>query len=218
MRMSKAFFGIYILLCMGSYSVRADEPVLMTGDIIFQTSNSNQSYAIMWATKSLYSHVGVIEISGNKKFVIEAISRVSRTPLDKWIKRGRLARYAVYRYGQLNSDQREAVISNAKALLGRKYDIYFTSMNNEIYCSELVDIAYKKAGFTVGKMEKVKDLDVDNILVRRLVEKRWRKHPVCKNGVRTFDECWIRVLDDELISPENLSKDPHLKKIWTNYP
>ena len=52
----------------------------------------------MWASKSLYSHVGIVEVSEGKKYVIEAIFKVSRTPLNKWIKRGRLGRYAVFRY------------------------------------------------------------------------------------------------------------------------
>ena len=33
---------------------------LQTGDIIFQTSNSNQSKAIQLATHSKYSHVGIL--------------------------------------------------------------------------------------------------------------------------------------------------------------
>jgi hypothetical protein len=41
----------------------------------------------MWASKSLYSHVGIIEEDGGKFYVIEAISKVSRTPLEKWITR-----------------------------------------------------------------------------------------------------------------------------------
>lgn len=215
--MIKSYFVVLTLLFL-EWTAQASEPALISGDIIFQTSNSSQSYAIMWASKSLYSHVGIVEISGKKKIVIEAISKVSRTPLDKWIQRGRLGRYAVYRYEGLSLERQNSVVLAAKALLGRPYDIYFTSKNNEIYCSELVDIAYKAVGLPVGKAEKVKDLDVDNIIVRRLVAKRWRRHPVCKNEVRNFDECWSKIMNDELVSPESLSKDLHLKKIWSNYP
>lgn len=113
----------------------------MSGDVVFQTSSSNQSYAVMWASKSLYRKVGIVEVSGKRKFVIETISRVRRTPLEKWIKRGRLGRYAVYRHESLASDQRDAVVRGAKWMLALHYDIYFDPNNAEIYCSELVAIA-----------------------------------------------------------------------------
>ncbi|OYZ24345.1 MAG: hypothetical protein B7Y39_01430 [Bdellovibrio sp. 28-41-41] len=83
---------VLCLICTFVVSDNAAEADLQSGDIIFQTSGSNQLTAIMWASKSLYSHVGIVEIDGNKKYVIEAISKVSRTPLSKWIKRGRLGR------------------------------------------------------------------------------------------------------------------------------
>lgn len=171
----------------------------------------------MWASKSFYSHVGIIEVQGNKTFVIEALSKVSRTPIEKWIRRGRFGRYTVYRYEGLSSKKAKNIVAAAKSLLGRPYDIYFTSKNQNIYCSELVDLAYKKMGITVGKREKVKELDIDNRIVHKLAEKRWRNHPVCKGTVQTFDACWKKILEDELITPDSLTKDPHMKKIWTNY-
>jgi hypothetical protein len=38
----------------------------------------------------------------------------------------------------------------------------------------LHDLAFEKSGLSVGKKQKVKELDVDNVVVRKLVEKRWR--------------------------------------------
>lgn len=172
----------------------------------------------MWASKSLYSHVGLIEVSGNKKYVIEAISKVSRTPLDSWIRRGRLGRYAVYRYDGLSKDKTQDLVANAKKYLGKNYDIFFTSKNKEIYCSELIHLAFQKSGLDIGKLEKVSDLDVDNIIVQKLVKKRWRQHPVCKSGTKKFEQCWKKILDDKLITPESVSKDPKLKIIFSNYP
>jgi len=196
----------------------ASDVDFQSGDIIFQTSNSKQSYAIMWASKSLYSHVGIVEVDGKKKYVIEAISKVSRTPMDQWIRRGRLGRYAVFRYQNLDEKKRQKIVDQAKAYVGRGYDIFFTSKNHEIYCSELVDLAFEKSGMPVGKKQKVKELDVDNAVVRRLVERRWRKHPICKNEAKKFEDCWSLMLEDELITPDSLAADPRLTKIWSNYP
>ncbi|QLY26433.1 YiiX/YebB-like N1pC/P60 family cysteine hydrolase [Bdellovibrio sp. KM01] len=209
---------VFFLVWFFASIVNAGDIAYQSGDLIFQSSSSKQSYAIMWASKSLYSHVGIIEVDGDKIYVLEAISRVSRTPLNEWIARGRFGRYSVFRYKNLDSDKRVEIVNNAKDLLGRRYDLYFTSKNKEIYCSELVDIAFGKAGVSVGKKQKVKELDINNLVVRKLVERRWRRHPVCKDVVKTFEECWRLMLEDELITPESLAEDVHLEKVWSNYP
>ncbi len=206
-----------LIAALFAFPAYAEEPVFQSGDIILQTSSSKQSYAIMWASKSLYSHVGIVEVDGKKKYVLEAISKVSRTPLEKWIKRGRMGRYSLYRQEDLSEKQKQAIVTGAKKYLDYNYDIFFTSKNKEIYCSELVDLAYKHAGLSVGKYEKVQDLDVDNIIVRKLVEKRWRKHPLCKK-IKEFSACWQQMLEDKLITPESLALDSRLKKVWSNYP
>jgi cell wall-associated NlpC family hydrolase len=162
---------LLLALLYSSFS-GAEEPQLQSGDIIFQTSGSKQSYAIMWASKSLYSHVGVVEVDGKDRYVIEAISKVSRTPLKKWIQRGRLGRYSVFRYPGLDDQKRQEIVARAKSHLGQGYDIYFTSKSKEIYCSELVDLAFQELGLRIGVHQKVKELDVDNAVVRKLVEKR----------------------------------------------
>ena len=187
-----------------------------SADIIFQTSSSRQSYAIMWASKSLYSHVGVVEKVKGKLFVIEAISKVSRTPLEKWIARGRLGRFAIYRLKGISPEKAATIVDSAKTYLGRGYDLYFTSGNKEIYCSELVTLAYGKAGLDVGKWQKESELDVDNVIVRKLAKTRWRRHPVCK-GVKTFEACWKLLMDDKLITPESISRDAKLELVYSNY-
>jgi hypothetical protein len=58
------------------------------GDIIFQDSPSSQSKAIKIATKSNYSHVGIIYINDGKSFVYEAVGPVILTPLKKWTSKG----------------------------------------------------------------------------------------------------------------------------------
>lgn len=170
----------------------------------------------MWASKTLYSHVGIIEIDKDKTYVIEAISTVSRTPLAKWKARGRFGRYAIYRYDNLSVEQQQAIVKAAKDLIGRHYDIFFTLKNNDIYCSELVELAFQKIGINIGKMQKVKNLDVDNFIVRKLIRSRWRKHPICL-GIKNFDECWKKILDDDVITPKGLVNDSHIKMIYSNY-
>ncbi|HRK08780.1 MAG TPA: YiiX/YebB-like N1pC/P60 family cysteine hydrolase [Pseudobdellovibrionaceae bacterium] len=201
--------------------LKAEDPAifskLQNGDLVFHTSHSKQSYAIMWASKSLRSHVGVIERHGKLVYVVEAIGRVSRTPLQRWIARGRLKRWEAYHDPRLNDEQRTKMVAAAKTLIGRPYDLHFTSGNKEIYCSELVALAYEKIGLPVGQWQKVRELDVDNPLVRKLALQRWKKHPVCKSE-KSFEACWPKILEDTLISPEALAQDKSLVRVFSNYP
>ena len=52
-----------------------DLPLLKNGDIVFQTSRSSQSSAILLASMSAYSHMGIVEIhSDGTPFVVEAVA------------------------------------------------------------------------------------------------------------------------------------------------
>src|SRR5262245_22490877 len=78
---------VAILLVLGCRQGSA-EPTVQDGDIIFQTSQSAQSQAIQVATRSPYSHMGLILLRGGRPFVLEAISHVQLTPLATWAARG----------------------------------------------------------------------------------------------------------------------------------
>jgi len=211
------FVHILCLAC-SSFAENLKNINYQNADLIFHTSKSNQSYAIMWASQSVLSHVGLIEKTKQGEFyVVEAISKVSRTPLAKWINRGRLDRYEVYRYKGLTIQQRKQIIENAIKYIGRPYDIAFNSQNEEIYCSELVAYAFNDSQIKIGHYQKVASLKTDNPVVKGLVKKRWKKHPVCKNKKLSFDQCWQAVLNDELITPVSLTQDPQVEKIYSNY-
>jgi hypothetical protein len=81
----------------------ADQDEIKNGDLIFQTSLSRQSKAIQLATKSKFSHCGIIYKEGNDYYVFEAIQPVKRTPLEKWIARGQDGKYVIKRLK--NADQ-----------------------------------------------------------------------------------------------------------------
>lgn len=187
------------------------------GDLVFQTTRSKQSYAIMWASKSVYSHVGLIERQGNAVYVLEAVGRVSRTPLATWLAHGRMRRFTVYRDPRLAADQQANLVQAARQYLGRPYDLYFTSGNRAIYCSELVALAYQALHVPVGRWQKVSELDVDNPLVRKLVRSRWRQHPKCQK-MQAFEDCWRHLQQDELITPAQLAEDARLQRVYSNYP
>src|SRR5688572_18487970 len=90
-----AAFAI-LLATMTVCAARPAEP-LRDGDIIFHSSRSAQSAAIERATRSPYSHMGVILHRDGKPFVYEAIATVRYTPLATWTARGDGGKYVVKR-------------------------------------------------------------------------------------------------------------------------
>jgi hypothetical protein len=210
---------VFALLLGIALPALADKPDLKTGDLVFQTSTSSQSKAILWATKSKYSHVGIVWRHADKLDVLEAVQPVKVTPMKAWVARGLLGRYTVLRYPQLTDAQAKTIVAEARRYLGRNYDLFFVPGNPEIYCSELVWLAFKAAGIEIGREQRSADLDMDNLLVRKLVAKRWQRHPLCKGRVKSAAAC-LAVLQTEqtLVTPESQADDTKLVTVFSNYP
>ncbi len=177
------------------------------GDIIFQTLKSTLSLAIQKATKSKYSHVGVIYIKNNKPFVYEAIGPVKFTPLKEWINKGEGKKFVVKRI--LNAKKiltKEAIKKLMKIgskFKGKEYDSQFKWSDDKIYCSELVWKMYKQAfNIEIGKLEKVDDFDFSDPIVKKEVKKRFG-NSIPKN--------------ETAISPKSMFYSDKLITVYNNY-
>ena len=158
-----------------------DKSIIQNGDIIFQTSKSRQSKAIQLATKSKYSHIGIIYKKANAYYVFEAVQPVKLTKLDKWIKRGEGGKYVIKRLKNaktiLTADKLSKMKKIGNKFMGKNYDLYFEWSDKKIYCSELVWKVYKRAlGIEIGKLEKLEDFDLSNKIVRKKLEERYGKN------------------------------------------
>lgn len=193
-------------------------PELRDGDLIFHTSTSNQSSAILVATADAYTHMGIIKKKDSNAFVIEAAGTVKETPLNDWVNRGLFKRVAVYRDPDLTSAQARRILAKAKTYYGRPYDIFFSFNNKAMYCSELPYLAYKGAGITIGTVQKVSELNFDNALVEKLIKARWQRHTECTQKSYDFEECFQHILNQDLITPASIAQDARFEKIYSNYP
>lgn len=151
---------------------------LQDGDLIFQTSQSAQSQAIQLATKSKYSHCGIIYKENGKYYVFEAIQPVQKTPLKKWIARGEDSHYVVKRLKNadevLTPSALKKMKKTGKAMAGKNYDLYFEWSNDKIYCSELIWKIYKEAtGIEIGKLQELKDFDLEHPAVKAKLKERY---------------------------------------------
>jgi len=156
----------------------ADNDEIKNGDLIFQTSLSGQSKAIQLATKSKYSHCGLIYKYGNDFYVFEAVQPVKRTPLDKWIARGKDGKYVIKRLKNADQVLTPATLTKMKQVgdkfNGKNYDLTFEWSDDKIYCSELIWKIYQRAtGIEIGKLEKLSDFDLTNEAVKQKMKERY---------------------------------------------
>jgi uncharacterized protein YycO len=148
------------------------------GDLIFQTSLSGQSKAIQLATKSKYSHCGLIFKDGNDFYVLEAFQPVKRTPLNEWIARGKEGKYVIKRLKYSEEIVTTAILNQMKTIgddfLGKDYDLTFEWTDQKIYCSELIWKIYQRTtGIEIGKLEKLKDFDLTSPAVKQKMKERY---------------------------------------------
>lgn len=142
---------------------------LKEGDIVFQTSKSSQSKYIILATRSQWSHCGVIIERPDGLYVLEAISTVSLTPYQQWVERGKGKHLSMKRYTE------EPVKIKYSKYLGKPYDLAFKFNNGKWYCSELVyDIYKRQLGVELCKPRPVNDYVIsglDKVLSKRGIDK-----------------------------------------------
>ncbi len=168
---------LLILLCLpGCASTDEYEP--QNGDIIFHTSRSSQSLAIQKATKSKYSHMGIVYLKDGQPFVFEAVEPVKLTPLREWILRGEDRHYTVKRLADaeeiLTPQALKRMWEVGKSFEGKHYDLYFEWSDDRIYCSELVWKIYKRAlDLEIGQLQTMKEFDLSDPWVQAKVRERF---------------------------------------------
>ena len=153
--------GIIILLLALPFSPMMTEMInaqtdpieeVKEGDVIFQTSQSQQSPLIQIATRSSITHCGIIVTKNGKTYVLETLKTLVVTPLDKFIARGEGGKY------WLKRSNKENIKIEYGSYLGKPYDLAFKFDNDKFYCSELIyDIYKNQLGIELCEPKKVSD-------------------------------------------------------------
>jgi hypothetical protein len=176
--------GFIILACLLFYGwIRIERKIetnnfkYQNGDIVFQTTNSDQCKAVQLATHSPYSHCGIIFKHQNKWQVLEAIGPTKWTDLEEWIAHGIDGKIVVKRLKNKEKLDESELVEMKKIgsdLLGKAYDFSFEWDDQKIYCSELVWKLYDRgAGIQVGKLKKLKDFDLSHPIVKAQLKERY---------------------------------------------
>jgi hypothetical protein len=148
------------------------------GDLVFQESMSRQSEMVRALTGSRWTHMGVVFNEGAGPVVLEAVSPVQKTPLQKWVARGREQRYVVKRLRDADSRLSSASVSKMRTLastwVGRPYDLRFRWDDEALYCSELAYKLFERgAGVRLGTLEQAADMNLDDQRVQQALQKRF---------------------------------------------
>lgn len=187
----------------GAKASSGDRTPLADGDLVFQQSLSDQSEAIALATRSTWTHMGVVRLRGATPWVFEAGARVRLVRLDAWAASGKDGRVVVKRLREADKLLTPAVKARMAAIgrrwMGRRYDLLFQWSDDKLYCSELVHKLYREgANLTIGQPQPAGSFALDHPVVRRKLEQRF--------GAR-FDP------KEPIISPQAMFEDAQLVTI-----
>lgn len=180
---------------------------LRNGDLIFQTSRSAQSVPIQLATRSPWSHCGIVYVNNGDFFVYEAAGKVKLSPLQRFIKKGEGRKFVVKRLRSADSLLTEANLAKlkaaGKAYDGKPYDSFFGWSDDRIYCSELIYKIYRDAlGLEIGVTRKLLDFDLTPPIVARTLKQRYGE---------------AVPLDEIVIAPSDMHDDPRLVTVYSNF-
>lgn len=212
-----------IAVLIGLYATRPSVhglPPLRSGDIVFQTWLwDTQSAAIVLSSRSLYAHTGIIKMTPAGPLVVEAVGPVREISLAQWIDQGVGWRIAIKRMDDLKGPAAGKLLARARQHYGKPYDFFFLPGKEAIYCSELVEDAFKHgAGISLGEFQKVQELAPSSAM-DKIIEQRWPHYPPCQNeNNMTLGKCYKIIMQQELITPVSIARDPRLQLVYSNYP
>ncbi len=193
-----------VLLASFPGTGRGGDAALQDGDLIFQTSGFSRSIAIQKATRSPYSHMGIVFFRKGKPYVLEAVRTVAYTPLEDWIARGEggscVVKRLADRQSRLTPEGLGRLRREADSLLGKPYDASFEWSDERIYCSELVWKIYDRAlGVQIGSPQKLSQFDLADPAVRNKMKERYgdrvpMEEPVISPGEMFGSEALVTVM------------------------
>jgi hypothetical protein len=199
--------AVVVVICVqltGCFGAGDYEP--RNGDIVFQTSRSAQSVAIQLATKSPYSHMGIVYLQDGEPFVFEAVQPVKLTALQPWIERGERGKFVAKRLRDADTALTPSTLQRMRTagevLAGKDYDLFFEWSDDRIYCSELVwKIFDRGAGIQVGELETIANFDLSHPTIQAKVKERF--------GDRV-------PLDEVVVSPAAIFRAENLVTVYEN--
>lgn len=173
----KSYFTFLFVVCF-SLVQAIDTTKLQFGDVFFTDPESGQAKAIKIATRSEFSHCGIIFSENKKWYILEAVQPVQIVPLDEFLNEQENKNIKIKRYKNINSLLTFAAMQKfyafKKQVLNKNYDPYFNWTDNEFYCSELVWKVYQRVlGIELCELKPLKNYFLDDPIVKKIMYERY---------------------------------------------
>lgn len=170
---------LFLVVTVVFYGCSDKKTALEIGDIIFQTSQTNEGKFIETLTESTYSHIGVLVKKDKKWYVFEAEQKIQYTPIEEWVKRGLETHYIVKRLEDrkkyFTDTKEQEFIELCDDLLSKNVDKKYLWSDGEFYAAELVWKLYEKVlGIKAGKVKKISDYAIEDTKIKNEIKKRYQ--------------------------------------------
>lgn len=169
--------GLISFFLLSSFVRSGAKPPLKNGDLIFIVNPRGQGKAIQLATKSKYTHIGIVFIENGKEMVYHAVEPVSKNTLKEFIALSADGMYEIRRMKDqklLTSEVISQMKTEATVSLGKHYDLAFAWDDEELYCSEFVWKLYKHAlNIEIGAPRPMREFDLTHPVVKSTIERRY---------------------------------------------
>jgi hypothetical protein len=140
-------------------------------------STSGQGKAIQLATKSKFTHVGIVFYENGKPMVYHAVQPVKVNTLEDFLAYSNDGKYEIRRLknqSMLTPETVSKMKSEVKSKIGTNYDIYFAWDDKELYCSEYVwKICKKYLSVEIGALRPLKEFDLSSPVVQQIMKSRY---------------------------------------------
>lgn len=145
----------------GDAHLRNGDIVFMRGDCFMLMGTVNFSEVSTDLTDSRFSHIGLVVIDGGEAYVYDVRNEGSlRTRFGELLAHRQLHQVAIKRHRQATFDEVGQVASFCRSVYAKqdKYDDQLTLDNGRLYCTELVEEAYRSAGYALSEPIPICDL------------------------------------------------------------
>ncbi|MBI3234570.1 MAG: hypothetical protein HYZ42_11110, partial [Bacteroidetes bacterium] len=169
--------AVLLILILG-FQPKKTADKFHAGDIIFISNPAGQGKAIQLATKSKFTHVGIVlPDEKGKLMVYHAVEPVKRNTISEFLAYSVDGKYDLMRLKDtiiLRHDGIPKLVAEAKKLMGRHYDKAFSWSDMEMYCSEFVWKLYKRAHYIeLCPLKTLGSFDLTSPIVQKNIKERY---------------------------------------------
>lgn len=135
------------------------------GDIVFRLGRTIQSNAIASQGAGGYSHIGILVEVDSTLYVLhiepsrQSSEKIKTEVLPEFFSSNQAVAGCVMRYSAISEPSKEVLVDYAKHLLDSDISFdhdYLLSDSSRMYCTELVERIYNRAGISLSQEKRVR--------------------------------------------------------------